>query len=49
MVFRNDKAATKELATAGTQDVVAFAEKILPDDTIVGYEYSPEIFIDTET
>ncbi|MBN2177212.1 MAG: 2-isopropylmalate synthase [Demequinaceae bacterium] len=48
VVFRNDKAATKELATAGTQDVVAFAEKILPDDTIVGYEYSPEIFIDTE-
>ncbi|MCJ7826995.1 MAG: 2-isopropylmalate synthase [Demequinaceae bacterium] len=48
VVFRNDKAATKELATAGTQDVVAFAEKILPDETIVGYEYSPEIFIDTE-
>jgi len=49
VVFRHDKAATKELATAGTQDVVAFAEKILPDDTIVGYEYSPEIFIDTES
>jgi len=48
VVFRNDKAATKELATAGTQDVVSFAEKILPDETIVGYEYSPEIFIDTE-
>jgi len=48
VVFRNDKAATKELATAGTLDVMSFAEKILPDDTIVGYEYSPEIFIDTE-
>ncbi len=48
VVFRNDKAATKELATAGTLDVMSFAEKILPDETIVGYEYSPEIFIDTE-
>ena len=48
VVFHHDKAATKELATAGTQDVIAFAEKILPAETIVGYEYSPEIFIDTE-
>jgi 2-isopropylmalate synthase len=48
VVFRNDKAATKELATAGTLDVMSFAEKILPDETIVGFEYSPEIFIDTE-
>jgi 2-isopropylmalate synthase len=48
VVFNNDKAATKELATAGTQDVIAFAEKLLPADTVVGYEYSPEIFIDTE-
>ncbi len=48
VVFHNDRAATKELATAGTLDVMAFAEKILPDETIVGYEYSPEIFIDTE-
>ncbi|WP_277050810.1 2-isopropylmalate synthase, partial [Ruania albidiflava] len=48
IVFRNDKDATKELATAGTQHVMDHAEKILDDDTIFGYEYSPEIFIDTE-
>lgn len=48
VVFRNDKAATVELATRGTQNVVDFAEKILDDDTTFGYEYSPEIFTDTE-
>ncbi len=48
VVFRNDKAATVELATRGTQAVMDFAEKILDEDTIFGYEYSPEIFTDTE-
>ncbi|WP_228759850.1 2-isopropylmalate synthase [Pseudactinotalea sp. HY158] len=48
VVFRNDKAATIELATRGTQHVMDYAEKILGDDTEFGYEYSPEIFIDTE-
>src|SRR5690625_1713735 len=33
IVFRNDKDATKELATAGTQHVMDHAEKILDDDT----------------
>ena len=48
IVFRNDRDATRELAAAGTRDVLAFAEKILDDDTVFGYEYSPEIFTDTE-
>lgn len=48
VVFRNDKEATVELATRGTQAVAAYAEKILGDDTIFSYQYSPEIFTDTE-
>lgn len=48
VVFRNDRAATKELAVAGTREVMAYAEKVLPADTIFGFEYSPEVFIDTE-
>jgi len=48
VVFRNDKAGTKDLATEGTRHVIDYAEKVLDPDTIFGYEYSPEIFIDTE-
>ncbi len=48
VVFRSDREATKELATAGTQHVMDHAEKLLGDDTDFGYQYSPEIFIDTE-
>lgn len=48
VVFRADRAATKQLAIAGTQEVLAYAEKVLPDDVEFGYEYSPEVFIDTE-
>jgi len=48
IVFRNDKAATKDLAVSGTLDVLAYAEKVLPEDAVFGYEYSPEIFVDTE-
>lgn len=48
VVFRNDREATKELATAGTQHVMDHAEKLLGDDTEFGYQYSPEIFVDTE-
>ncbi|MFV0426682.1 MAG: 2-isopropylmalate synthase, partial [Beutenbergiaceae bacterium] len=47
-VFRNDRAATKALATDGTQHVIDYAEKVLDPDTVFGYEYSPEIFSDTE-
>lgn len=48
VVFHNDKAQTIEMAVSGTREVIAGAEKILGDDTIFGYEYSPEIFVDTE-
>ncbi|HLT84803.1 MAG TPA: hypothetical protein VKZ83_11280, partial [Phototrophicaceae bacterium] len=48
IVFRNDREATKELAVAGTRDVMAYAEKVLDADAVFSYEYSPEIFIDTE-
>lgn len=48
VVFRNDRAATKALAEAGTRDIMAFAEKILEPHQVFGYEYSPEVFVDTE-
>ncbi|MDO4258638.1 MAG: 2-isopropylmalate synthase [Actinomycetaceae bacterium] len=48
LVFRNDRNGTIDLAVTGTQEVIARAEKILDEDTIFGYEYSPEIFVDTE-
>jgi 2-isopropylmalate synthase len=37
----------KAVATSGTRAVMKFAEQYLPG-TDVGYEYSPEIFMDTE-
>ncbi len=48
LVFGNDKAQTIDLAVFGTREVVAQAEKRLGDETIFGFEYSPEIFVDTE-
>ena len=48
LVFRNDKAQTVDLAVSGAREVIAQAEKRLGDETIFGFEYSPEIFIDTE-
>lgn len=48
VVFGNDMAQTVELAVSGTREVIAQAEKRLDDDTIFGFEYSPEIFVDTE-
>ena len=48
LVFHNDRAQTVDLAVEGTREVIANAEKILDDDTVFGFEYSPEIFIDTE-
>ena len=48
VVFRADKAQTIELAQFGAREVIAQAEKRLGDDTIFGFEYSPEIFVDTE-
>src|SRR5699024_1463788 len=39
---------TKQLAIDGTRDVMDYLEKVMDDDVIVGYQYSPEIFVDTE-
>jgi len=35
-------------AGGGPRQIMARAEKVLDEDTIFGYEYSPEFFIDTE-
>src|SRR6202012_5667900 len=48
VVFRNTREETKALAVEGTRHVMRYAEKILGDSTDFGYEYSPEIFMDTE-
>ncbi|MGH3295218.1 MAG: 2-isopropylmalate synthase, partial [Trebonia sp.] len=48
VVFRNTKEETKALAVDGTRYVMKYAEKILGGTTDFGYEYSPEIFMDTE-
>lgn len=48
VVFHNDREATKDLAVSGTQELMAYMEKTMGDETVVGFEYSPEIFVDTE-
>jgi 2-isopropylmalate synthase len=53
VVFRNSKEETRALAVEGTRHVMHYAAKILgtgPNNTGTdfGYEYSPEIFMDTE-
>jgi 2-isopropylmalate synthase len=53
VVFRNSREETRQLAVEGTRHVMHYAEKILgtgPSNTGTdfGYEYSPEIFMDTE-
>ncbi len=48
VVFKADRAQTVELARLGTREVIAQAERQLGDETIFGFEYSPEIFVDTE-
>jgi 2-isopropylmalate synthase len=47
VVFGIDREACKALAVEGTRSVLRHAERLLPD-TAFGYEYSPEIFMDTE-
>jgi 2-isopropylmalate synthase len=47
-VFRIGREECKQLATEGTRHVMKYAEQILGDGTDFGYEYSPEIFMDTE-
>ncbi|MDH6110450.1 2-isopropylmalate synthase [Kitasatospora sp. MAP12-15] len=48
VVFRGSREDIKAIAVDGTRLVMEYAEKILRDDTVFGYQYSPEIFIDTE-
>ncbi|WP_055589889.1 2-isopropylmalate synthase [Peterkaempfera griseoplana] len=48
VVFNASREQIKQIAVDGTRLVMEYAEKILGEDTVFGYEYSPEIFIDTE-
>lgn len=48
VVFRGSKDAVKQIAVDGTRLVVEYAEKLLGPETVFGYQYSPEIFTDTE-
>ncbi|UQI43769.1 2-isopropylmalate synthase [Streptomyces sp. HU2014] len=48
VVFRGSREQVKQIAVDGTRLVTEYADKILGGDTIFGYQYSPEIFTDTE-
>ncbi|MGY1451687.1 2-isopropylmalate synthase [Streptomyces sp. SS8] len=48
VVFRGSRDDIRQIAVDGTRLVVEYAEKILGDETVFGYQYSPEIFTDTE-
>ena len=48
VVFRGSKDDIKQIAVDGTRLVVEYAEKLLGPETVFGYQYSPEIFTDTE-
>ncbi len=48
VVFRGSREEVKQIAVDGTRLVMEYAEKILGPETIFGYQYSPEIFTDTE-
>ncbi|MBB5117402.1 2-isopropylmalate synthase [Streptomyces eurocidicus] len=48
VVFRGSREQVKQIAVDGTRLVAEYAEKILGDETVFGYQYSPEIFTDTE-
>ncbi len=47
VVFHGSKDEIKQIAVDGTGLVMEYAEKIL-DETVIGYQYCPEIFTDTE-
>ncbi|WP_372728426.1 2-isopropylmalate synthase [Nocardioides sp.] len=47
VVFHASKDEVKAIATRGTELVMKYAENHL-DSTVIGYEYSPEIFTSTE-
>ncbi|MEY9213314.1 2-isopropylmalate synthase [Thermobifida halotolerans] len=48
VVFGVDREECKAIAVEGTRHVMKFAEQYLGDTEYFGYEYSPEIFVDTE-
>ncbi|MDT0443965.1 2-isopropylmalate synthase [Streptomyces johnsoniae] len=48
VVFRGGRDEVRQIAVDGTRLVVKCAEKLLDDRTAFGYQYSPEIFTDTE-
>ncbi|MGW0652896.1 2-isopropylmalate synthase [Streptomyces umbrinus] len=48
VVFRGSRDDIKQIAVDGTRLVVEYAEKLLGPETTFGYQYSPEIFTDTE-
>ncbi|HCA85124.1 MAG TPA: 2-isopropylmalate synthase [Streptomyces sp.] len=48
VVFRGSRDQVKQIAVDGTRLVMEYADKILGDETAFGYQYSPEIFTDTE-
>ncbi|MET8638827.1 2-isopropylmalate synthase [Streptomyces sp. NPDC004096] len=48
VVFRGSRDDIRQIAVDGTRLVMEYAEKLLGSDTEFGYQYSPEIFTDTE-
>jgi 2-isopropylmalate synthase len=48
VVFRGSKDDIKQIAVDGTRLVMEYADKLLGPETEFGYQYSPEIFTDTE-
>ncbi|MDT0345268.1 2-isopropylmalate synthase [Streptomyces litchfieldiae] len=48
VVFRGGRDEVRQIAVDGTRLVMEYAEKLLDDRTVFGYQYSPEIFTDTE-
>ncbi|MET9964199.1 2-isopropylmalate synthase [Streptomyces sp. NPDC006326] len=48
VVFRGSKEQIKQIAVDGTRLVMEYADKLLGPETVFGYQYSPEIFTDTE-
>jgi len=48
VVFNADREQTKAIAVDATRHVLTYADKLIGAETTFGYEYSPEIFIDTE-
>ena len=48
VVFNATRDEVKAIATDGTRLVMEYADKLLGEETVFGYQYSPEIFTDTE-